>query len=97
MAATARLLSNILCADVECVFNGQRHDASMVAHVAMVDKDKKVILKRIVKPDKLMFSYLTPITGLKEGDLDGAPHLEEVIKEVKVLIDPNMVLVVGHI
>ena len=93
MATAGRLPSNFFCVDVECVFHGRRHDASMVAHVALVDKNERVVLKKKVKPDKPVFSYLTPITGLKEGDLDGAPPLEEVIKEVKALMGPDVVLV----
>ena len=91
--AYSGLPEKFVCVDVECVASGPRHDDRSVAYVALVDKDERVLLKKKVKPDKPVFNFLTPLTGLKEGDLDGAPPLEEVVREVKALIGPNVVLV----
>ena len=40
--------------DVECVATGKRHDDRDVCLVAVVDANEKVILKRKVKPEKLI-------------------------------------------
>ena len=81
------------CIDVECVATGRRHDERGVAYVAMVDQDEHLLLKRKVRPSGKVENYLTPLTGLRPGDLDGAPPLEEVRREVVALLGPSMVLV----
>lgn len=79
--------------DVECVATGRRHDERSVALVAVVDKDENVLLKAKVKQDNPVFSYLTPLTGLREGDLDDGEQLDDVIRKVKALFGPDVVLV----
>ncbi len=79
--------------DVECVATGRRHDDRGVCIVAVVDQNEKVLLKKKVKPEKPVVSYLTPLTGVRAGDLDDAPTLPSVIAEVKALLGPNAVLV----
>ncbi len=79
--------------DVECVATGRRHDDRDVCIVAVVDQNEKVLLKRMVKPEKPVVSYLTPLTGVRAGDLDHASELAAVIAEVKALLGPNAVLV----
>ena len=81
--------------DVECVATGKRHDDHEVCLVAVVDSSERIILKRTVKPEKPVFSYLTPLTGVKKGDLDHGGKLCDTIKEVKSLLGPDVVLV-GH-
>ena len=82
-----------IAADVECVATGKRHDDRDVCLVAVVDANEKVILKRKVKPEKRIVSYLTPLTGVRQGDLDDGERLSDVIKEVKALLGPDVVLV----
>ena len=79
--------------DVECVATGKRHDDRDVCLVAVVDANEKVILKRKVKPEKPIVSYLTPLTGLRQGDLDDGNRLSVVLREVKALLGPDVVLV----
>lgn len=79
--------------DVECVATGRRHDDRDVSLVAVVDINEKVILKRTVKPEKPVVSYLTPLTGLRQGDLDDGERLSVVLREVKALLGPDVVLV----
>ena len=79
--------------DVECVATGRRHDDRSVCLVAVVDEDENMILKRKVKPDKPIVSYLTPLTGVRRGDLDDGKQLSEVLAEVKGLLGPDVVLV----
>ena len=79
--------------DVECVATGRRHDAHSVAAVAVVDQEERVLLKKKVKPAEKVVSYLTPLTGLREGDLDDGEPLENVLAEAKRLLGPDVVLV----
>ena len=79
--------------DVECVATGRRHDDRSVALVAVVDKNEQVLLKKKVKVDKPVVSYLTPLTGLRRGDLDDGEPLHDVVKIIKSLLSPNAVLV----
>ena len=46
-----------------------------------------------VKPEKPVVSYLTPLTGIRKGDLDNGEKLLDVITEVKSLLGPDVVLV----
>ena len=59
-----------LSIDVECVATGIRHDAREVCYVSVVDADEKILLSKKVKPEKPVVSYLTPLTGIRKGDLD---------------------------
>ena len=79
--------------DVECVATGIRHDARSVALVAVVDKHEKVILKKKVKVIKPIVSYLTPLTGIRPGDLDNGEDLAKVIKDVKAILGSDAVIV----
>ena len=90
---TASFPDNYVCIDVECVATGYRHDERSVASVAIVDKDERVLLRKKVKPDKPVVSYITPLTGLQKGDLDDGDRLADVIQEVKLLLRPDVVLV----
>ena len=79
--------------DVECVATGTRHDDRDVCLVAAVDVNEEVILKRKVKPEKPIVSYITPLTGLQPGDLDDGEKLSVVLTDVKALLGPDVVLV----
>ena len=91
--ASNSLPEKFFCVDVEWVATGVRHDAHAVCLVAVVDKDERVVLNKKVKPTEKIVSYLTPCTGIREGDLDDGESLESVIAEVKALLGPNVVLV----
>ena len=91
--ASRPLPEKYISIDVECVATGRRHDARSVALVAIVDQDERVLLRRKVKPRETIVSYLTPLTGIREGDLDDGEQLESVITEVKRIMSPDIVLV----
>ena len=91
--ASKSLPEKFFCVDVECVATGVRHDAHAVGLVAVVDKHERVVLNKKVKPTEKIVSYLTPRTGIREGDLDDGESLESVIAEVKALLGPDVVLV----
>ena len=46
-----------------------------------------------MKPEKNIVSYFTPLTGLRQGDLDDGERLSVVLREVKALLGPDVVLV----
>lgn len=60
MSSSPRYLS----LDVECVADGLSHDDRTVCSAAVVDYDENTMLYELVKPDKPVVSYLTPITGI---------------------------------
>ena len=76
--------------DVECVATGRRHDAHVVALVAVVDQNESVLCNKKVKVTEPVVSYLTPLTGLRADD--GEP-LDSVLAEVKRILHPDVVLV----
>ena len=78
--------------DVECVAHGQGHNDRTPAWVAVVDSAGNTLLDEKIKVENV-FDYLTPLTGIHPGDLDGAKSLEEVQRLVKSVIQPSDVLV----
>ncbi len=72
--------------DMECVATGINHDARDVCSVAVVDGEERVLLSKMVKPEKPIVSYLTPLTGVREGDLDNGEALSDVIAQVKAIL-----------
>ncbi len=89
MASGKRYMS----VDVEYVATGKRHDARDVCSVAVVDGEEKTLLSKMVKPEKPVVSYLTPLTGVREGDLDNGEALSDVIAQVKAILGPDVILV----
>lgn len=81
--------------DVECVATGKGNHDRAVARVALVDAEENVLMDRLVKPSKPIVSYLTQLTGIKEGELDDALSLEEVREELLSLM-PKHALIVGQ-
>ena len=91
--ASRSLPEKYVSIDVECVATGRRHDARSVALVAIVDQDERVLLMKKVKPPETIVSFLTPLTGLREGDLEDGEQLSSVLEEVKHLLGPDVLLV----
>eukprot|EP01137_Pigoraptor_chileana_P021088 Opistho-2@84353 len=86
-------MTSVFSIDVECIATGRGHSARAVCSVAVVDSSERVLLNSIVCPDMPVYNYLTPITGFREGDLDGGMPLSQVIADVKALLSPQAVLV----
>ncbi len=78
---------------MEYVATGIRHDARGVCSVAVVDGEEKTLLTKMVKPEKPVVSYFTPLTGVREGDLDNGEALSDVIAQVKAILGPDVILV----
>ena len=79
--------------DVECVATGRGHSDRGVCRVAVVDENERVLLNEYVKPEGRIVSYLTPVTGVREGDLDNAKSLQTVLAQVYALLSPDVTLV----
>ncbi len=61
--------------------------------MAVVDGEEKTLLSKMVKPEKPVVSYFTPLTGVREGDLDNGEALSDVIAQVKAILGPDVILV----
>jgi hypothetical protein len=55
---------------VECVATGVQHNARSVAQVALVDEWGRPIFNVLIKQEKPVASYLTPLTGLTKEAID---------------------------
>ena len=62
-------------------------------YVVVMDKDERVLLKKTIKVDKPIVSYLTPLTGIGPADLRASESYEQVVREVKALLGRDAVLV----
>lgn len=80
--------------DCEMVLCEDGTDA--LVRVCVVDRDLKVRLDELVKPDKAIADYRTEITGVSEKDLDEVTcSLEDIQKSMKKLLSRGTILV-GH-
>ena len=88
-----QLKMSILSVDVECVATGRGHNDRSVCRVAIVDENERVLLNENVMPEEKIVSYLTPITGVRAGDLDYGKSLGAVLAQVHALLSPDVTLV----
>jgi hypothetical protein len=56
--------------DVECVATGTQHNARSIAQVALVDEWGRPVFNVLIRQEKPVVSYLTPLTGLTKEMLD---------------------------
>ena len=89
----ATLPNNFFCIDVEAVATGRGHSDRAPCLVAVMDKDERVLLRKTIKVDKPIVSYLTPLTGIGPRDLLASESYEEVVRQVKALLGRDAVLV----
>ena len=88
-----QLKMSILSVDVECVATGRGHNDRSVCRVAIVDENERILFNENVMPEEKIVSYLTPITGVRAGDLDNGKSLETVLTQVHALLSPDVTLV----
>lgn len=82
--------------DVECVATGVSYSDRAVAIVAVVDEEEQTVFHKYVKPEVPVCSYLTPLTGITEADLEGASSLADVVTELKETLSAEETVIVGH-
>ena len=56
--------------DVECVATGIPHNSRSIAQVALVDEYSRPVFNVLIKQDKPVVSYITPLTGLTKEAID---------------------------
>eukprot|EP00401_Gymnodinium_catenatum_P076707 CAMPEP_0117576064 /NCGR_PEP_ID=MMETSP0784-20121206/62580_1 /TAXON_ID=39447 /ORGANISM="" /LENGTH=333 /DNA_ID=CAMNT_0005375255 /DNA_START=44 /DNA_END=1042 /DNA_ORIENTATION=+ len=83
--------------DVECVAVGRTHERRSRApvSVALVDGIGKLLYESLILPEQPIVSYLTPFTGLRDGDLErrGALPLSQVVQALRRILPRSAVLV----
>ena len=92
---SSKLPNSYFCVDVEAVATGRGHGVSdrSPCSVVVMDKDERVLLKKAIRVDKPIVSYLTPLTGVGPRDLTSSHSYEDVVREVKALLGRDAVLV----
>ena len=93
MAEAETLPNKFVCLNTARIADGTMHNCRAVAVVVVVDHKGEVKLHKTIKQEKKVVSYITPLTGLREGDLDQGERLADVIEEVKALLGPDVVIV----
>ncbi|KAL0892535.1 hypothetical protein ABMA27_015636 [Loxostege sticticalis] len=76
------------CEMVGCV------NMQLLAKVALVDEGLSCVYNKFVAPTGTVTDYRTPISGITEDDLRGAPSFNKVQREVSNLL--SGCLLIGH-
>ena len=66
----------------------------VLAHICAVDWNEAVLINTYVAPGARVKDYLTRYSGLRAGDLDGAPIFDSVRAQVAALLEGS--ILVGH-
>ncbi|KAI9639094.1 ribonuclease H-like domain-containing protein [Dioszegia hungarica] len=68
---------------------------SALAKVAIIDyKGEVLLLSHVWVHPKNVVSWVTNITGLKPGDLDGAPTFEQIQPKIEAVLEGK--IIIGH-
>lgn len=76
--------------DCEMVVGGGR---KMLARVSIVDRHRRVVLDKFVKPTDTVTDYLTEVSGLRPEDLENGEDFELVRSEVSQLIRGTLICI----
>ena len=86
--------------DVECVAIGKTHLASdrYPAKFSLVDETGKLVCASLIKPDKPIVSYLTPVSGLRASDFSDASNCLDLKSAIELLKQhlPKEAILVGQ-
>ena len=90
-----KLKGSVFSLDVECVAVGKTHLMKDRAPVkfALVDSKGKTVCVQYIRPENRIVSYLTPLSGVRAEDLEGAVSLEEAIEILKSHLPKDAILV----
>jgi RNA exonuclease 4 len=75
--------------DIECGASGYGHNDRTPISCSLVNEDGVVIVSTIIRPEKPVMNYLTPITGITSddfGDDNKAVSLDEAIHFVRLAL-----------
>eukprot|EP00401_Gymnodinium_catenatum_P076919 CAMPEP_0117544296 /NCGR_PEP_ID=MMETSP0784-20121206/45499_1 /TAXON_ID=39447 /ORGANISM="" /LENGTH=328 /DNA_ID=CAMNT_0005341093 /DNA_START=44 /DNA_END=1028 /DNA_ORIENTATION=+ len=95
-SASARCRATRESASFLWTWNASRWVALMSAvSVALVDGIGKLLYESLILPEQPIVSYLTPFTGLRDGDLErrGALPLSQVVQALRRILPRSAVLV----
>lgn len=85
--------------DVECLAIGRTHEKSDRApcSYAVVDGFGKLLKRTLIRPPREVVSYLTPFTGLRDGDITAQNSLsfERAVRELREVL-PRRAILVGQ-
>ena len=96
MKTKLSLKGPVFSLDVECVAVGKTHQIEdrYPAKFALVDEAGRSICTCLIKPDKPIVSYLTPLTGLRQSNFSGSdPDLRSAIGLLKRHLPKEAILV----
>ena len=86
--------------DVECVAIGKTHLTSDLypAKFSLVDETGKLMCASLIKPDKPIVSYLTPVSGLRASDFSDASNCLDLTSAIELLKQhlPKEAILVGQ-
>ena len=85
-------LERTFSVDVECVATGRGHNDRSPVWVAMVDCHGTCVLNIQIAVENV-FSYLTPVTGVRAGDIRDTVPLDEALARVHAALGPDVRLV----
>ena len=90
-----KLKGSVFSLDVECVAVGKTHlpEDRAPAKFALVDSQGKTVCVQYIRPEKRIVSYLTPVSGVRAEDLEGAVSLEEAVEILKSNLPKDAILV----
>jgi len=80
--------------DCEMVGVGQGGGTSALARVTVLAQDGRIVLDRYVRPQQEISDYRTDKSGIRPGDLLGAPSFHQVRHEVVSALEGK--IIVGH-
>ena len=79
---------------MDCEMVGTVTGESVAARVVLIDWRGRVVLDTYMKPEVEVADYRTFVSGITEENLREAPHFNEVINQVKELLQEK--ILVGH-
>ena len=90
-----KLKRSVFSLDVECVAVGKTHMSKdrAPAKFALVDSQGKTVCVQYIRPEHRIVSYLTPLSGVRAEDLEGAVSMEEAIDILKSNLPKDAILV----
>ncbi|CAE7441685.1 Atp13a1, partial [Symbiodinium microadriaticum] len=90
---------DVFALDVECLAIGRTHEKSDRApcSYAVVDGFGKLLKRTLIRPPREVVSYLTPFTGLRDGDITAQNSLsfERAVRELREVL-PRRAILVGQ-
>lgn len=82
----------LMSVDVECVATGTGHNDRSPAWIALIDANLNEVFNEKIFVGNV-YDCLTYVSGIHDGELDNARPFDDVVKDLKVHLGPDVVLV----